>query len=239
MTPLILKYAWLIWNILFPYPQQKNLLLLGVGGGAVASGQTTLDADPFNGTAGTALTAWTNPTYPSNAWSTTNISSQYNSGVLSTPTGGAIAGTGACSNYRTGPTWTNDQFAQATLAVVPTSSGWICVRTVGAAGNYTGGYCIGPDPNISGTGYRLSTLPTLVTMNICGGGASACVSATNATVNDVVNVQVKGSAITVKVNGSTLTDISVSDSTFTTGNPALVWRDATGEWSTWSAGSVN
>jgi hypothetical protein len=193
-------------------------------------GQNTLDTDPFNGSAGTALV-----TYSSGLWVNSAYSGNYFDHVLSTPTGKAQAGGGGLqsADHRVGQTWTDDQFAQATFDTLATSAQFLAVRLGGDGANISSGYAVGINPNNAGNNnYRI------VSAN-AGINTDLAVSATVAVAGDVVNIQVVGAAISVRVNGVPITDLNFTDGIFTTGNPGLVsGSDATSRWASWTAGSV-
>jgi hypothetical protein len=190
-------------------------------------GQNVLDTDVFGGTAGTAL-----PTYDAN-WVNAPLSNLWNNLVISTPNGGVVAGVSFCAAYRTGQTWTNDQFAQATIVALPSTLEMLVgVRMLGdGSNNPSSGYFVGPNDNISGNAYRV--------FSVAGGlNTPLATSSTVAAVNDVVNLQVVGTTITVRVNGVLISDLTCTDSNHTTGNPGLFINDPLSKWTTWSAGSV-
>jgi hypothetical protein len=193
-------------------------------------GQNTLDTDPFNGTAGTALV-----TYSSGNWVNADYTGSYFDHILSTPTGKAQAGGGGLQSvdHRIGQTWTNDQFAQATFDILATSAQFLAVRLGGDGTNISTGYAVGINPNNAGNNnYRI------ISAN-AGLNADLVLSATVAAAGDVVNIQIVGTAVTVKVNGTHITDLDFTDSLYATGNPGLITgSDATSRFSNWSAGSV-
>ncbi len=203
---------------IFAFVLLSSAVLLGT--------QTQLDTDNFSGTAGTDL-----PTYNAN-WVNSTLINQWFPPYISTPNGGAVGNGGFSSAaYRTGQTWTNDQYAQATLAVLPISgNAKICVRMLGDVGtsNPTSGYCVGPEPNFSGQNYRLYDVMV----------GQLAVSATSAVANDVVNIEMVGTTITVRVNGSIISDLTTTDASHATGNPGIFLGDASAKWTTWSAGSA-
>lgn len=199
------------------------LILLALPLNAFA-GQNTLDTDVFGGTAATNL-----HTYNAN-WDLATFGTSCNDNKISTPNGGVVGAGGTSCDGRDGQTWTNDQFAQGTVAALPTASTLVCVRLGGSAGNINSGYCVGPIPNIGTNAYRLVKANALNT--------TVKLSATVALANDVVNIQVVGTTITVKVNGATIADLTTTDASFATGKPGIIQQDTTGKLTTWSAGSV-
>src|SRR5215471_4495821 len=90
-----------------------------------APGQTLLDSDDFSGTAGTNLHSYNaNWVLAGSAWCTDlKISTPTNGGV-----GTGSGGPGLSCTYRTGKTWTNDQYAQLTVVALPTGGSGVCVR---------------------------------------------------------------------------------------------------------------
>lgn len=189
-------------------------------------GQNILDTYDFSATAGNGLSTVAN-------WVNNTLSNQWNDLKISTPNGGCMQSSGQCGDYRTGQTWTNDQFAEWVLATLPlVASARLYVRLSGDGGNNpNSGYAVGPDPNISGQAYRLFDVST----------GQLAASATTATAGDTVNIEVVGSIITVRVNGSILSDLTYDDSAgsnYTTGNPGGYINDAIAKATTWKAGSV-
>ncbi len=188
--------------------------------------QTTLDTDTFGGVAGTTL-----HNYNAN-WLIAPIAGNYNDFIISTPNGGAKA-QGQSGSIRTGQTWTNDQFAQATFSVLPTGIGGVCVRCAGDNTNFTSGYVVGIIPGLSGNNKWVVANATT--------GTAITTSATDAVAGDVVNVQVVGTAITVSINGTHLADLDTTSVLFATGEPGFY--AAAGEpvfkATSWSAGSAS
>jgi hypothetical protein len=192
-----------------------------------AGGQTILDTDTFSGTAATNL-----HTYNAN-WENSPYSSACNDGKISTPNGG-VAGFASCDD-RTGFTWTNNQFAQATLGTISGSNTtMVCVRAAGSSGHLTG-YCGGAETHISSTTYYIqrSDQP--------GGFTTLQTYSQTPALGDIVNLQIKGSVLTLKVNGVALSP-TATDTTYTTGNPGIDVDSGSGstvnQLNTWSAGSV-
>lgn len=187
-------------------------------------GQNTLDTDTFGGTAATALHS-----YDAN-WINSTLNNLWNDCVISTPNGSATGGGIQNGSYRIGQTWTNDQFAQMTIAALSLTHMALYVRLTGDGGNNPAtGYKVGPNPNSAGNNsYRLYKVD----------GTLLAASATIAAVSDVVNLEIVGTTITVRVNGSILSDLTTTDATHASGNPGLYIDDVVGKFSTWSAGSV-
>lgn len=197
----------------------------------VLSGSQTVlfGPDPFSGTA-------TNPLHTYNAnWINSTLSNQWNDLLISTPNGGVVYNAGQSGSYITGQTWTDDQFGEAILAIVPlAASAKVCVQLHGSGGNNPdGGYCVGPDPNISGLAYRL--------FDVVDGLLAS--SATSAQANDVINIEVIAGVIKVRiggVNGTLLSDLTTTDVTpYTGGSPGMYMNDATAKFTAFSAGSAS
>ena len=193
---------------------------------AVYAGQTILNTDAFTGTATTVL-----PTYSAN-WVTVTDGVDC---IISTPNGGVAApSTSTCKNYNTAATWTNDQFAEVTVTALGAGSSGrnlVCVRlTVSAA---LSGYCAGMILSEGDGNYRIWRFNDDGTRTaIAGPGAAMAAS-------DVVNLEIVGSNLTLRVNGSTA--LTASDATFTTNNPGLRLSHnvaITNLVSSWKAGSV-
>lgn len=189
--------------------------------------QNQLDTDTFGGTAGTAL-----HTYNAN-WVNSVFNSNWFDPKLSTPNGGVVFSSTPSGSERTGQTWTNDQYAQATLAIIGADKATAIGVRLGdnGSGAVNSGYFVGPNFEIAGNAYRVYSVAA-------GFNAPLATSSTLAIIGDVVNIQIVGSLITVRVNGSIISDLTTTDSNHTTGNPGLFISDATGKWTTWSAGSV-
>lgn len=197
---------------------------------AAGGGQTTLATDNLTGVAGTLL-----HTYNAN-WDNATYNAQCGDDQIATGgTGAAANGAGGFCDQRTGATWTNDQFVQATLRnMAPTLHTFVCLRMT-ATTALVNGYCFGTDPSDSDNRYRIVSwnAGTISTLH-----ASTTVSATS---GDVINFQIKGTAFTVKINGSTVAEFSITDTTWTTGNPGIMLgalASGTSYLDTWSAGSV-
>jgi len=194
--------------------------------GACTPGQTTLDTDNFTGTAGTAL-----HTYNAN-WDNASYNVQCADGAIATGSNGASGSFTACDG-RTGQTWTNNQFAQATLVVAAVAdAAYIGVRITSVA-TRPDGYYFGVDPGSYNGNYRIIKWT---------GGVKAVIHASSiAAVNgDVLNFQIIGSTFQVKINGTVKAEFSVTDSTYTTGVPGILISNTSGvkTWSTWTAGSA-
>jgi hypothetical protein len=188
-------------------------------------GQVTLDTDNFTGTAGTALHS-----YSAN-WVNFASNNCYD-GQISTPNGAAATnGQPACNtDYRTAATWTNDQFAQVTVLNVPSNYALICLRLNSFTSLVFSGYCVGPSPNIDGK-YDMFRFDSGVSHGLVSAGTPAA--------NDVMNFQVKGSSLVLKVNGSVL--LTFTDTTYTFGYPGIYnVNNVSGQklLGSWSAGKV-
>lgn len=190
------------------------------------AGQNVLDTDTFNGTAGTGL-----HTYNAN-WVNAAVSASCGDPVISTPNGAAKSAGGDSCDRRDGQTWTNDQYVQVTFKVLATSlSAMACVRFNGSASSISSGYCIGTDIGNGGT--QKLALFKATTPN-----TELKLSATTVAANDVINLQIVGTTITVTKNGATVSDLTTTDASFASGNPGIFIRDTTGQLSAWTAGSV-
>lgn len=188
------------------------------------AGQNVLDTDSFTGTAGTAL-----PTYNAN-WVTAG-SGDYGNLNISTPNGG-VANFGA--NYRTGFSWTNDQWAEFTVVTVSDAAfgrQLVCVR-VGTGATFQG-YCGGEFKATYGAGYAIYSFNGAGTSTRLAGPTGGM------TVGDVVNFEAVGTTLNLRVNGSIV--LTTTDATYTTNNPAINLSnvDTTAKMlNAWRAGSV-
>lgn len=195
---------------------------------ATATGEVQLDSDTFGGTAATAL-----PSYNAN-WVLTNMNGTFNNLNISTPNGGVASSSGPGGNYRTGFTWTNNQWAGITVGAVPAQTfEEVCVRITAGSGNQPDMYCAGNDAAAQGNGkYEISIWTN-------GARTQLVVTASQTmTAGDVVNFNAVGTTLTLKVNGTQI--LQTTDSTWTTGNPGLIINGSTttaNYANTWLAGS--
>lgn len=182
--------------------------------------------DLFNGTAATAL-----HTYDAN-WISSVFSNSWFDPLISTPNGGVIGGGANSGSYRTNEAVTADQYNQGTFTTLPTAGAMaICLRMTAAAGDPAGGYCVGTDDNLTGTQvYQI--------WKVTNKNAPLTTSATVAVNGDVVNWQIVNTTMTVKVNGSTISDLTTVDATYATGNPGIFFNTTTGKLAAYEAGSV-
>lgn len=215
---MTLHYLVALFQILFPILS---------GSFPAGGGQVQLDSDTFSGTSATQL-----HTYNAN-WVSSVFNAWCNPDVISTPNGG-VYGNNACDE-RTGFTWTNDQWAQVTYNAAPSGESLLCVRMT-ATTTRPNGYCVGTSPGISGTPYKLYRIDA-------GVKTTLKTSAQNPVLGDVWNLQVIGSTITFKVNGTVVSALTDSaDTTYTTGNPGFMLNDVTAGTkliTTWLAGSAS
>ena len=205
---------------------------LGVGGGAVMA-QNILDTDSFGGSNGTVL-----HTYDAN-WIADTITFYNDCSIRGTP---GVGGTPACGNHRIGQTWTNDQFAQLTVdgTTVASNTFVVMVRFTVTAGNgYTGGAPVQGGSTI----YRIGRLDANVFTTLAAESGSTTIQA-----GDIVNLQVEGTVLTLKVTrggSDAFTPFSydtAGDATkYSTGNPGMVFQNTDGTVrlaGSWVAGSV-
>jgi len=193
-----------------------------------AGGQTLLDSDDFTGTAGANLHTYdANWVLAGSAWCTDlKISAPTNGGV-----GTGSGGPGLSCTYRTGKTWTNDQYAQLTVVALPTGGSGVCVRVSIDGTNKMQGYCLATTQ--ANSDYRL--------LKYTAGNQVTLFDYTSniMTTTDIINLQIIGTTLTPKVNGIVLA--TQTDTTWSTGSPGIVVTDGTtGKkiFSTWSAGSA-
>jgi len=204
------------------------LVLIG-GPTIVHAGQNLLDTDAFNGTNGDTLT-----TYSAN-WPLFGNWNQL--GIRGSPPGGFGTGVaGSQGNRRTGQPFTDDHWAEITLDTLADTALFVGARATDeapAGRGYGGGWDFGP------TVYQIvrfnpdGSKTTL--LNDPGSNTSAP--------SDIINVQVVGTTITLKVTrgGSQLLSISTVEGTYPSGGtPLLFASDATTNrlGGTWRAGSV-
>jgi len=186
----------------------------------------TDDADSFTGTAGTVLSS-----YRPGIWQ--QIDGSAFEMEVSTPTSGATGAgqslTGQLdANLKVNP-WANDQWARITLNSLNTNAGGVVLRW-----NGSNGYAFGRDNNNHlPDGYLIEiTDADLGTTTVLAGPTGT------PAVGDVIEARVKGSSLTLLVNGNTL--LTATDSTITSGQPGLFVIDwaAAGEQNltAWSAG---
>jgi hypothetical protein len=198
--------------------------------------QTQLDSDSFNGTNGNSLS-----TYNAN-WvqqSTTTYLEATIEGTpgVGTPTGGGLEG----ANYRTGFTWTNDQWAE--LKADSSQPDATALR-------FKVGVRMQTDNTVSGyyASWDLFVNSGKYTIDRCDNNVSTVLATTTTALaaNDVVNLQIVGTVLTLQVNGSTIgTYDTASDGTkYSTGNPGLWLGNNTNSTKmasgspAWRAGSV-
>ena len=189
-------------------------------------GQNLLDTDSFNGTNGNTLS-----TYNAN-WVADDTGLGNEVIIAGTP---GIGSDGfQDENYRTGQTWTNDQWCELKVdGTTLASDDWLIgVRM--ATTNILQGYMAGYSPAFFGTNnYGILRYDSRV-------GHSLATSSTARATNDVVNFQVQATTLTLTLNGSVL--LTVTDTTYTTGNPAIrLLHTSSGVrlGGTWRAGSVS
>jgi fibronectin-binding autotransporter adhesin len=167
----------------------------GSGGGSSGGGGGTLP-QTFNGTNG-ALT-----TYDSN-WNNLGGSFSISSNTVYSST----ASTDTMSRWTAG-TFNDNQYAELTISTAGTGYIGVGVRLQSGAQTGYGLYCNATDMKLIEWAAGVQT-----TVHYTGSACSA---------NDVIRLEVSGTNLTVKKNGSTLT--TVSDSTYSTGRPGLVGK---------------
>ena len=192
--------------------------------------QNVLDTDSFGGTDTNTLT-----TYNAN-WVAQDTVNTQNLTIQGTPGVGAVNNSTYGASYRTGQTWTDDQWAELTIDGTVSSYMFLVGVRVKSDNTWFGYYCgvdNGVDNNYGifqwsgfGNGNRLATVAQ----------AKAA--------GDVVNCEVVGTVITLRVNTTSIvTYDTVSDGTkFSTGNPGLAITDISGprrNGGSWRAGSVS
>jgi len=191
--------------------------------------QTLLDTDSFGGTNGDTLT-----TYSAN-WP---VFISWNQLAIRGTPGFGTGVAGSQGNRRTGQTWTDDHWAEITLDAVSLADTlfWVGVRAIDESPSgrgYGGGWDFGP------TVYQIVRFnpdgSKTVLLNDPGSNTRAQ--------SDIINVQVVGTTITLKVTrgGSQLLSISTVETTYPTGGtPLLFANDITTNrlGGTWRAGSV-
>lgn len=185
--------------------------------------QTQLDTDSFNGTNGNTLT-----TYNAN-WALWGTAQFNNCRIEGSP---GVGDNNACADTRNGQTWTNDQWAE--LQVDPTSlpgnTFYVCVRTTSPSNN-ADGYCAGMNSGNFNGNYRI--------VRFTNGTDTSLVASTQAVATgDVVNFQVQGTTLTLRVNGTVL--LTTTDITYSTGSPGLHFftGNANRLGGSWRAGSL-
>ena len=193
--------------------------------------QTLLDGpDSFNGTNGDTLNTY-------NAKWVDAGGSLPQCKIAGSPGFGTGGGQNAIRN--TGQTWTNNQWAEAkvdgTNLIDSTWGIWmICVRVQGGVDfkAYCGGANYYHDGNNT---YRITRYDFSGVRTVLATGTHAMA------LNDVVNLEIDGTTLTLRVNGS-IEAGPVTDSTFATGNPGLhIQYGGTSTnrlGGTWKAGSV-
>lgn len=176
-------------------------------------------------------------------WVLSGSSDADNVRVRGIPGVGQGGGGNSCC-YRTGQTWTNDQWAQLTVDatnLVDTLFGRWAVVLRGVAGTATNCYALGAFPSIvdNTLKYRIGRFDGMGTFTTLE------TSATTMATSDVVNAQIVGTVLTLTVNSVVLLThdtASIPDATqYTTGNPGLLFNSntATNRYAgSWLAGSV-
>jgi hypothetical protein len=200
----------------------RVLLWVGLLPMSAWAAQNVLDTDNFGGTAGTAL-----PAYNAKWANITN----FNNCAIS-PSGGGLGGND-CVNRNTGQTWTNNQWVEAKVESVGTR------MMLGVRNNSTdwdNGYQAGSWSFALGdTKYYIIKRTDSVSQAAVAGPSTA-----NMQVGDVVNLEVDGTMITLRVNGKIVLG-PVRDADHSTGNVFITATTTSGTtkgWSTWRAGSV-
>lgn len=216
------------------------LCMLLVCAGPGWAGQNVLDTDTFNGTNGNTL-----PTYSGN-WLTVPGSIWGDLTIQGTPGFGTTSGYNA--NRNTSQTWTNDQWAEIQIDGTNVPSGahtfdrlQVMLRVSTSASS---GYACGVDvPNAANIIYRIIRYDSSTYTSLAAEPGS-----TTAGASDVVNCQIVGTVITMKVtNGGTdrftpFTYDTVSDGTkYSSGDVGILGAYDTSSvrlGGSWRAGSV-
>lgn len=191
--------------------------------------QNLLDTDSFNGTNATEL-----PTYDANWVLQDTTTPEVNATIRGTPGVGIISAAASGVNYRTGKTWTPNQWAEFTIGSTLGVIVYVGVRT--QATSAITGYYGGVDNSINST-YRIQRYTNHTGFTLATGTHSYIQG-------DVVNFEAVGTVLTLKVNGVTEVtyDTSGDGTKYSTGNPGLFFYyngTATDQLATtWRAGSV-
>lgn len=199
-------------------------------GQSVWAGQNVLDTDSFNGTNGNVLS-----TYNAN-WVKQNPAVDEVI-IAGTPGIGVNPASSPNADYRTGKTWTNDQWAEFTLDSTNTLGQIVQVQVRAQTNNTVSGYVGGP--NFFGASHHF------IQRYDSGSATTLLDTGVVAQKGDVVNLQIVGSVLTISVNGSSIgTYDTASDGTkYSTGNPGLFLQDggtpSTRFAGSWRAGSVS
>jgi hypothetical protein len=182
--------------------------------------QNILDTDTFAGTPGTALNVY------NSKWDNASYSADYPSLLINGSANGASYNSTFSFNGNTAATWTNDQWAQATVnsAFFNGGSG-IYLRVTASGGHFAGGLAVFCNSSVSSNYY-------------VGYSGGTVISSLPYVTGDVVNIQIVGSSITVLVNGVVVPDFNLTETIATTGVPAIGTGDNGFYFSNWSAGSV-
>lgn len=193
-------------------------------------GQHVLDSDSFGGVNGDSLSTY-------NAkWSLADNTGASEAAIRGTP-GIGTAGGGISIDKNTGQPWTDDHWAELKVdgTNVPSNCAAVGVRFTGDGGTAGNGYFAGKNVGDFNDDTRIwkvvNNIPTTL------GSPDAHV----VTINDILNLEVVGTTLTLRLNGSVL--ITLSDATFPTGgNPALRLAHSNNTdrlAGTWKAGSVD
>lgn len=146
--------------------------------------------------------------------------------IISNQAGKASGGTGYALFYNTAATWPNNHWSQLTIKILAnaTDEGMgpsVRMQATGGAGN---AYFV-----------QASTTETRLYKKIAGAFTQLGSDAAACAVNDVLYIEVQGTTIVVKINGTTV--ITVTDASISSGN-AGIWSseggtaaDAIDDWS--------
>jgi hypothetical protein len=203
--------------------------------------QILLDTDSFGGTNGTAL-----PSYNAN-WNTVGTLDSADVLIAGTPGIGSVADN-ASANYRTGATWTNDQWGELTVDstnLVDVDFGRWAILLHATGGTATNCYACGIFPSLvdATLKYRIGRYDGMGGFNLLVDEPGGTLMQTG----DVVNAQVVGTVITLKVTRSGVDaftpftyDYSGDTTKYTTGNPGVHLESHTAVRlaGSWRAGSV-
>jgi hypothetical protein len=188
--------------------------------------QILLDTDTFTDTNGTLLTAHVEG---SGTWGNShNLDGAIQSNAVRTRTANE-----PIHNLRSGPTWTNDQWAQFTFVAFPDYHAGIVLRGQTS-----------PDDSYYFVGYWQSVDATKVIIIRLDAGSPTVLKTTSVAITSTstLNAQIVGTVITATIGGSSDTYDTVGDGTkYATGLPGFQVYDLTTAdvivFDSWTAGS--
>ncbi len=207
-------------NIVYASTTGSILLALGSGGGGSTSIKTTIASDTFN--RADAFPLGSNWSRAINAADDFSISSNQ----------AAVRASGThTADYWSASSFSDDQFSLATFLNVPTYIGLVLVRAASSTANT---YFGGEDP------YHLSTGSAYVIgKEVSGSFTMLASSSQTMAINDVVEIDVKGTSLTLIVNGATL--LTATDTAITSGAPGIYAKvSVAGQavMDNWSGGNI-